>query len=351
MQFEIKLLEDKNESEYEEFLKKCDSALFNHSIKYRNFLSSILQNSYSKYFCFYLKGQLEAVLPVFIKESNLGKVVNSLPYYGSHGGILKSSKFKKDENTTLFNQVNDLCNEFDAISCTIVESPTDYYKSSYSLLKAEMIDNRIGQITRFPNIDNFQNYRDTLLYSYHPKTRNLVRKGIKGDFEISHNGNWESFVILYKMHCENMESIDGKAKELSAFEAIYKGFIYDEDYRIYQAKKNGIVVASLLLFYYKNTVEYFTPTIRKEFRNQQPLSALILQAMYDAVIEKNAQSWNWGGTWLTQSGVYHFKSRWGAKDYPYRYHIKTSSELNNLLKIERKDILREFKDFYVYPFK
>ena len=350
MQFEIKLLEEKNESDYEEFLKNCDSSLFNHSIKYRNFLSAILKNSKHKYFCFYEKGQIEAVLPTFIQENKLGRVVNSLPYYGSHGGILKGSNFTKAKDTTLFNQINELCAGFNALSCTIVESPTDNNCTSYDLLKAEMIDSRIGQITSLPKRENCRNYRDTLLHSYHSKTRNLVRKGMKGDFDICHNGSWHSFLILYEMHCRNMKNINGKAKELSAFKEIYKGFNYDEDYRIYQATKNGVVVACMLIFYYKDTVEYFTPTIKEEFRNKQPLSALILNAMYDAVVEKDLQRWNWGGTWLNQSGVYHFKARWGAKDYPYKYHIKTSNDLNNVIDIERKELLSEFKDFYVYPF-
>ena len=90
-----------------------------------------------------------------------------------------------------------------------------------------------------------------------------------------------------------MSKINGKAKALSAFKAIHKIFNYDEDYRIYQARKEGVIVACLLLFYYKDTVEYFTPTVREEYKSQQPLSALILHAMYDAVIEKNLHRWNW----------------------------------------------------------
>ena len=52
----------------------------------------------------------------------------------------------------------------------------------------------------------------------------------------------------------------------------------------------------MLLFYFKDTVEYFVPAIDIEWRKEQPLSALIHIAMYDAIKEKKIVKWNWGGT-------------------------------------------------------
>ena len=104
----------------------------------------------------------------------------------------------------------------------------------------------------------------------------------------------------------------------------------------------------MLIFYFNGTVEYFTPVIRPEFRHTQALALVIYEAMKDAVQEKACKLWNWGGTWLSQGGVYDFKKRWGTEDYPYYYYTKVFNQ--ELLKVNSKDLLDEYAGFYVLPF-
>ena len=349
MNIELKILEEQLEEDYNGLLETCESSMFNHSLKYRRFLSAVLENASSKYFCLYLDGRLEASLPLFIKECKFGKVVNSLPYYGSHGGLLKRADSVDELNLELFRATDDLCREIDARTCTLIESPTDVAKECYNSFGADLCDYRIGQISKLPIIKDEQTYDDVLLQSYHQKTRNLVRKGMKGEFYVDHDGNWATFEALHEIHVENMLKVNGRAKSLSIYKAIREIFQYDEDYRIYTASKNGEIAAGLLVFYYKDMVEYFTPVVRHQYRNQQPLSLLIFRAMKDAALQKSLSRWNWGGTWLSQDGVYHFKARWGSKDHPYKYHVKTFSNIDDLRKVDQRDLLREFQDFFVFP--
>ena len=102
--------------------------------------------------------------------------------------------------------------------------------------------------------------------------------------------------------------------------------------KIFIAEKEGIKIAGLLLFYFNKSIEYFTPVIVNEFRSLQPLSLLIFEAMKDG-ISRNYEFWNWGGTWLTQDGVYRFKKMWGSEDLKYFYYVK----------IIQKDISRKCK--------
>ena len=106
----------------------------------------------------------------------------------------------------------------------------------------------------------------------------------------------------------------------------------------------------MLLFYFKDTVEYFIPAIDIEWKKEQPLSALIHIAMYDAIKEKKIVKWNWGGTWTTQKGVYHFKSRWGAKDLPYFYYSKIFFDEKKISFITPKELLKSYPFFYTIPF-
>ena len=64
---------------------------------------------------------------------------------------------------------------------------------------------------------------------------------------------------------------------------------------------------------------------------------------------KRGYEWiNWGGTWISQKGVYQFKKQMGAKDYPYTYY----THINNpdILKYDPAGVLSIYPDFYVFNF-
>lgn len=182
--------------------------------------------------------------------------------------------------------------------------------------------------------------------SFHYKTRNMVRKAVKSVAHIEINN--DAFSFLRETHNENMASIGGKAKSDKFFDFIKKHFKADSDYKIYIAKNaDGVMMSALLLFYFNRTVEYFTPVIKHEFRDLQPLSALIYRSMSDAC-KAGYKYWNWGGTWKSQEGVYRFKSRWNTSDHPYYYYNKINNP--EIYNCSPAQLLTDYPDFYVIPF-
>ena len=69
--------------------------------------------------------------------------------------------------------------------------------------------------------------------------------------------------------------------------------------------------------------------------------------MLDA-IEHGYKNWNWGGTWLSQEGVYNFKKKWGTSDYPYYYYTKIFNE--ELLTLSPDYLVNNYRGFFVLPF-
>lgn len=341
---------DELQEHYEQLLFDSPVSMFNHSLKYRKFLKKILLDSEDHYLCCMEHNKIIAVLPLFIKNGPYGRVVNSLPFFGSHGGFVYRDEFTEEHCALLLKELDALMRRDDTLSCTLIESPFETKKHLYRLFGGNLSDERIGQITLLPNQDTKTRPDEQLLSLYHQKTRNMVRKGLKSGFEIAHDGSIETLQALHTIHEKNIESIGGQAKQWNVFESIHQIFDYDTDYRIYTARKNGKIVSALLLFYFKNTVEYFTPATLEEYRSEQPLSALIYRAMLDAIIDKKMRLWNWGGTWLSQTGVYQFKSRWGTQDYPYRYHVKVIDPAGKLKQADREDLLASYPNFYTVPF-
>lgn len=350
MAIEIKTLNLDTEDDYRKFLLDAPAAMFNHSLKYRKLLRQVLIDAEDHYLLAYEAGELTAALPLFIKQGPLGPVVNSLPFYGSHGGLVSKPNSSEFIKQALLGAFTDFCANRKAICSTLIESPIELDKEIYINYPADYFDERIGQITTLPENGEYPEVEDNLMSLYHQKTRNMVRKGLKSGFLVSHSGFENTLKALHALHEENIRNIGGIAKPWAIFAAISDVFEYDEDYRIYTATYDDEIVCALLVFYFKGMVEYFTPATLEYFRSHQPLSLLIFTAMRDAVVERRAKYWNWGGTWLSQDGVYQFKSRWGTTDYPYRYHVRACQGRSYFYGKSKADLLNNYPYFYTVPF-
>ena len=329
----VRKLEKEDYHIYENFLLSFRESLFYFSTKYKDFLEELLEVE-SNYLILMNLGKIQAILPLMYKDGKFGRVVNTLPYYGSNGGILSTSDeataFLLDYYYTFIKEVS---------ASTYIENPLSEFKLD---LECDILDKRIGHWTQ---LEFFEDYEENIMAVYHSKTRNLVRKGIKLGVEIEIDNSKMDF--LYETHCANMADINGKSKDKRFFKLIDKHFTKGKDYNIYIAKYANNIIGAVLFFYYNDIVEYFTPTVVKEYRSYQSTSAIIYKAMVDA--SKNGfKWWNWGGTWLTQDGVYHFKKRFGAIDKEYRYFIKINNK--DIYNASKEELLEEYDNFYLIPF-
>ncbi len=349
----IKLLDKGSEELYTSFLEVTRASLFWHSLKYRNFLREILSSSEDNYFLAMKEDKIVGVLPSFLKRLSDGRgILNSLPFFGSHGSFLISDKIKEGLEKeaikkALLDALMEKALQKKSITLTIVDNfqsvETSFYESYFNCKPA---DRRIGQLTDMSLAPNSE-IEAGLMEKFHSKTRNMVRKGLKSGFQIACDESQQAMETLYALHSQNMSDVGGKEKPYSVFSAIQKLFKPESDYRIYVAKREGEVAAMMLVFYYKEYCEYFTPVIDKKFRSDQPLSALIFQAMQDC-IKRGIRFWNWGGTWESQDGVYLFKKRWGAEDYPYEYYNVVLED--KYLRDNFDSVIEKAQFFYIAPF-
>lgn len=354
MSIRIELLTSAQEACYEKFLHSVKHSLLYTSIKYRNFLKRILIDSQDFYLVAYESGELVGALPTFVKyNAHYGNVLNSLPFYGSNGGLIISPYATNIDEVrcALLKALNTLVTEHNIAVSTIILNPWNANSAlSGAHMRYTLQDVRIGQLTCLPtDRKNEEGVQSALLGMFHSMRRRNIRKARKNEVRISHSDSLEAMQILAEIHQQNMEAIGGPPKPWSVFKAVREVFTYDQDYRVYWAEKNGEIIAALLLFFYNRTVEYYTPVIRELFRSYQPLSLLIYEAMQDAV-RRGFLYWNWGGTGLAQDGVYHFKKRWGASDTRYYYYICEYEESQSIRAMRPRQILEEYPYFYVIPF-
>jgi hypothetical protein len=207
---------------------------------------------------------------------------------------------------------------------------------------------RIGQISILSLAKNDADALNATLADCKQKTRNLVRKGIKGNFKIEVSTSDSDWHSLFLHHCVGMQRIDAKHKSEREIHALREQFEACGACRLYVARRDGEFAAGLLNLYYKDWVEYFIPVSSERFRGDQVLSAIIARAVQDAR-RQGCKYWNWGGTWPGQKGVYRFKNGWGAHDYRYHYYGAVRDERLN--KVDPGTLLADFPHFYVRPFR
>jgi hypothetical protein len=214
------------------------------------------------------------------------------------------------------------------------------------ILGPDFVDERIGQLVHLPALK--ESAAEEILGWLDSRRRRNVKKAIKSGIRVTCLPE-DGVEPLWEMHHTGISAKGGIAKPLSFFHLATRQFEWGQDYRIYYAKLNGRTVAGLLLFYHRDTVEYYTPAIDDAYASLQPLALLIYQAMVDSV-RAGYRVWNMGGTWATQSGVHRFKRLWHAQDYAYYYYVNTYGDIRHILESPRERLLSEYPWFYVVPF-
>lgn len=294
--------------------------------------------------------EIVGALPYVARRvAGVGTIINSLPWWGSHGSCILDRRRENADNIrrALLAGFKSHLDKIDLVSATMILShDEEAARALYvSALSPTATDARIGQVTRLPNNPMQE---DTLLTMFAQKTRNLVRKSLKQGFTEVVADDDDAWGFLHRVHVQNISALGGKPKPLSHFSRL-RETLPTSARRLSLAMDGETPIAALLLLYAGKTVEYVTPAIEVSARSRQPLSFLIWKGMLNAV-DRNFTSWNWGGTWKGQASLHHFKAGFGAEDRPYSYLICATPE--GIAKLQKHhgqlDIMYPY--FYAYPY-
>lgn len=332
-------------SNIDEYLISKGNQMIYYSSKYLSFLKCIAPNSTFYYIRVTHNNELVGIMPIAIQKQKNIVVANSLPFYGSYGGPLVFDKDNYSEIASkMLKKYLDFCSAINANVVNFIENPLDPLSiDNIEELGFEKIDERIGQVTIFPSLKS--NIEEELMSLFHSKTRNMVRKGEKNNLRIELRKDDASYEWLHEEHTKSITKLGGLPKPMEVFDALRSTF--ENDCQLYIGYIDDKPVCGVLLLVYAQTIEYFTPVVQEEFRESQALSYLIYKVMID-MAKAGYQQWNWGGTWISQEGVYRFKKRWGSNDFPYRYYSKKGLDKGLLPPIHQ--LKNDFPYYYLYKY-
>jgi hypothetical protein len=320
------------------------------SASYIRFLLTALPNV--RFFCPAVTDgdSVIGTLPLLEQTAADGRIVlNSLPFFGSHGGPCWLSTVDNSQTVQaqLLRAASEIARERRAISITLVESPLQPIDTAAAQDQGfAVIDYRIGQFTALPY--ETRDVEAALFDLYHVKTRNAVRKGQKLGQVFERRIDDDALNWLQSAHAQSIMAMGGVPKSKAVFNQLLAQFPLESKARLYIGTCDGRLTSGLLVLLFQDTVEYFTPVVDPQYKDQQALSALIHHVMLESVYD-GYRRWNWGGTWPSQEGVYRFKSRFGASEFPYRYFHKLFDP--TVLATPHADLRAEFPYFYTCKYK
>lgn len=288
------------------------------------------------------------LLPYAVRRAADGRVVvNSLPWYGSHGGCWLAEGADHAVRRALLETYRTQLECLQPLFTTTILSPFEQrYVAEYeAVLEVSARDVRVGQLSELPMESPDIDAR--LLAMAKPKTRNLIRKALNQGFVECLDDDDRAWAFLETTHRHNIAALGGTPKPADHFVALREIFGGD-GLRLSIALLNGTPVAALLVLLHQRSAEYLVPVVDAAHRTRQPLSFLIWHALR-AMARRGVRIWNWGGTWLEQASLHHFKAGWGAVDHPYTYLVHASPAGYRALADGLDRVLADFPYFFIFP--
>jgi hypothetical protein len=331
---QITLCGEGNAGDFQDFVMSHPKSLIYHTERYKTLLKHHLDCDLHYYL---LKNgrSVQAVFAGMSKTGKYGSVLNSLPFFGSNGGILASSESAYQSMLSCYNKMIK-----DMSFATFIENPFEVVKKKPDF---NLISHRICQVSNLHELD-----LENLGAIFTSKKRNDIRRALRHKVSVEIDFSEKAKTYLIETHSANMLAINASGKPKEYFYDLFGLFRAGADYDLYTAKKDGELVAALLLLYHKNTVEYYTPVISLDQRHLQALSLTIYEAMkINKLLGRTI--WNWGGNGNSLDSVYRFKKNWGASDYPYNYFVKSNAPLPP--EPDYDSILNDYRGFYLFPFE
>lgn len=334
----------------EGLLNEAEFPLVYHTREFASFLMDALTATV-KWFSAYDDDKLVGILPwMEMRDDKFGVVINSLPWFGSHGGCLVSATAPDQTKSVLIHAFKKTLGGLkdDLFSATVSLSPfeEEWAPLYESILQPDAISKRIGQVTKLPAIETLADQQWMNIFV--PNTRKQIRKAARQGFVLKDGDNDEGWDFLYTTHFDNMTAIEGKPK-LNAHLDAFRRNIPTEQRFLTVAFYEDNPCAALLGIAYPPCIEYIMPVIQHEYRSMQPLTHIIAHEMEKA-IEHGFLYWNFGGTWKTQETLHRFKAGWGAVDMPYTYLTICPAAGTADISMYQSDFVQAFPFFYIYPF-
>lgn len=330
----VATLERAHEDAYNQFVASHPHALVFYTLRYRDFLCELL-GCHPRYAVAWQRERIVGVMPLMEMDGLCGRVLNSMPYFGSNGGPLVTDPAA---HPALISWYHEQLYDDGTAAGTLVTNPLAVDRDPPD---HDFVETRVGHVTSLPPDPS----EAALLAAVDKSRRWDIKKAERLGTRVAIEN--DAIATLRDMHGESMKAIGAEAKSQAFFSALPRHFRAEVDYDIFVARTGDGPVAALLVFYTAQSADYFMPAVPPAARTGQPLALILKTAMLHAV-DRGGRRWNWGGSPASHTTLQRFKAKWGGKPHTYRFWTKVNDP--GLLSATPARLRSGYPGFFVLPY-
>lgn len=280
----------------------------------------------------------DTALPFLTQSTSFGVVYNSLPFFGSCGGLIGAKELCKELET----EIERILSDRDLASVNIVSNWNNPFSFKQAFQDFEIIE----RINTRKDLENIRRKSQSLMDTYHQKTRNIVKLSMRQDFKLVDLSKDLDNVI--RLHFDESMLRERKPKPIEMWEYLFRNASCSLEYVVYGAVADGEIQGFILYLYDTATgqVEYFVPGSTEAGRSRNVNYFLIHSSMED-FLGNGFKTLHFGGSQRSQRHLLRFKERWGGESFPYFYYNKYSATVGDM---SENVISYETPYFFVRPF-
>lgn len=330
---------------YGDLLAACPQAMMTHCPEWLDMLGAVTGSPVEILAAWDHDG-LAGALPLALSpDRGAGRVLNSLPFFGSHGGPLcRRDAAREEVQAALLEAFDQVARESGCRAATLILTP---YETGLDDLRRlfgpDEEDWRIGQITPLP-----EDPERILEECVEGKRRNNIRNAQRKGVSVRQRHDDEALDWLRAMHEQGIGAKGGRTKPAGFFDWARDSARAGGLCTFLFAELDGRLAAGALLGRFGDCWEYLVPVLDNALQDSNALPLLVYEGMRRAA-QAGARKWNFGGTWESQEGVYRFKKQFGAEDISYRYLIRIYDR--SLPQMTGARLSEAFPLFYSLPFR
>ncbi|MDB4055026.1 GNAT family N-acetyltransferase [Akkermansiaceae bacterium] len=282
-----------------------------------------------------LQERAVAILPAYMIDGPLGKVVNSLPYTQSVGGLVVDKALSPLEESQLLSELRLTLADF----CEV--NRISFWSEVY-------IDN-VGPHL-FPDVRIEERRRPFELLNLavsnikNKRRKRSIKQGEKACFQLFKANSMDEAFKCHQVYADAMLSIEVGHHSWVIFEEMINDH-EDNCVEFYGAKLDGLIVGTVILMIFNGRVSYYASGCSPTGKKHQVISWLCNELIL-MMAKKGMKIWDWMPS--PNKTVSEYKASWGGEMSEHivrTYCFKDPKKLN-----ADSDLLKGYEQFYVHPF-
>jgi len=311
----IKTLDDSSLQQWDEFVENSPAATFFHKAGWKEVIEKAF--GHKAYFLYTEEqGKITGILPlVHIKSLLFGNSLSSCAFC-VYGGIIADNK---ETYQQLDKKACDLAEELGVdhleMRNKIQLTPERPHKELYVTFRKELDEDEEKNMLAIPR-----------------KQRAVIRKGIKAGLVSEIDHEIDRFYQAYSTSVRNLGTPVFAKKYFSILKQVFK----EQCEILTVIDKNGMLIASVMNFYFKNEVLPYYGGGTEHARAVQGNDFMYWEVMRRAV-EKGIKIFDYGRS-KEGTGSYRFKKHWGFEPKPlfYEFHLVKSDSIPDINPLNPK---------------